>query len=520
MRKAFQNPMFKSKFICMILALISLFVLVLCYYVFIFGPGDEITGFSVHSNDNALSISWIPPSVDICDHIQLSISDTQGNIYTKNFSPFKNHFNYTNGVHGEMYTVSVSALRNRAVVGETLEVQSMYLDYDKLPALPLVIINTETGADPTYVDEILQDEDGNVIGVSISNNEYLSGEVTISGDGLQTVSDAVKIKIRGNTSSAGNDKKSYKLKFEEAHNLIPSRSDTFCHEWVLLNNGNELKTYIGDEIGELCGVYDQHNMRFVNVILNGDYKGCYGLSQAASYDVSSAYISSSGYLFESDNTYWNNDGLYFRTQNQISTHGYTFKYPEITDISQPEVVSIQNYMQTLEDLLNDDDPHYTDYIDEDTFARWILARDLLGNRDGNGSNIYYYKYDLSEDNPTSSKLIVGNIWDFDSIFQMTNEWSASRRFSFYRRLFNQDSFNMLYENLWNELSPGMYSNIESILNDIDTTQSEALDESWALEEKRWNTEIASFADQKDEALSWFNSRIDWIDSQLNNQSAK
>ncbi len=514
MLKLFYNPRNRARIIFIILAFLFMVVLATCYYKYCFGASDSITHFFAKSENNYIEIAWIPPSLDICDRVVVQVTDSKGASTTKTFSPFRKNYKFTSGIHGELYVISLSAMKQNSLVGEQLESKVLFLDYSQLPDIPIVEINTDAGEDPTYTDSILYNEEGDVIGVSIKNNEYLPGEVKITGPGMQTITDSVKIKVRGNTSSAGNEKKAYKLKFGERQSLLPEHPDALCREWVLLNNGNELKTFIGDQVGNICDVYDQHNMIFVNVMLNGDWKGCYALTQATSYDVSSDCVSPSGYLFESDNTYWNNDGLYFRTANQQSSHGYTFKYPEITDITQPEVISIQNYMQTIENLLLNDDVSYRDYIDEESFARWILAKDILGNLDGNGSNIFYYKYDMIEDNPTSSKLIIGNTWDFDSIFQTLDEWSASRNYSFYGSLFKQSSFNDLYSMIWNELSPHICSDILESLDELDESYSKAIDESWKLEEKRWGEEIAPFSDQKEEAITWFENRTEWINRQM------
>lgn len=67
--------------------------------------------------------------------------------------------------------------------------------------------------------------------------------------------------------------------------------------------------------------------------------------------------------------------------------------------------------------LNYKDDRYKEYIDEKTFAAWVLGHDYLGTQDAAGRNMYIYKKDSSDD----SKMKMGPMWDFDSNFQKIDE---------------------------------------------------------------------------------------------------
>ena len=56
---------------------------------------------------------------------------------------------------------------------------------------------------------------------------------------------------------------------------------------------------------------------------------------------------------------------------------------------------------------------YQNMIDVESFARWMLAHDILGNTDGAGSNIFITKYDNTE----TSLIKMGPLWDFDVIMR-------------------------------------------------------------------------------------------------------
>lgn len=80
----------------------------------------------------------------------------------------------------------------------------------------------------------------------------------------------------------------------------------------------------------------------------------------------------------------------------------------------------------------------SEYIDLTSFARWILAHDILVTLDAAGSNMYLYKENLLEDDSCCSKLKMSTLWDFDSSFRIDpNQWSNEHMLSlfYYPELF-------------------------------------------------------------------------------------
>lgn len=251
------------------------------------------------------------------------------------------------------------------------------------------------------------------MGATLANAEYLPGEMVMSGRGIKRISMPINIRVRGNTSSIVQDKKSYKILLNDTYDLLGRDSGYSCKEWVLLNNGRNLNTYIGNYVGVLCEMEWQPQMIFVNVMLNGDWKGCYCLTEAVTLESACGLISETGYIFENDAYWWNSEGAYFKTEKQIYQLGYTFKYPKIRNKDEAVALALKNYMQEFEDRILSGDVSYQHYIDEESYISWILARDIIGNGGGGGSNMYFYKYDFDVNNPTSSKVKMGTLWNFD-----------------------------------------------------------------------------------------------------------
>jgi hypothetical protein len=420
-------------------------------------------------------------------------------------------FRFEDGNHGTLYTVSVVAKFKDGTYGENYEKQTLFLDYDQLPDLPLLTIETVDGQEPSY--SIADKPDETLLGDTLTDNDYVDAslELTKAGDASRTLQ--VQIKVRGNTSSARYDKKSYKLQFDKAVDLLGN--GTKRKEWALLK-GADLNTYLGCYIGELCGMEWQPKMTFVNVMINGDWKGCYCLMEPVNKETAGEYVSTTGYIFENDAYWWNTDGIYFKTEAQIYQLGYTFKYPKINKSNDTRIAKLQQYMQEFENYILAGDQLYQNYIDEDSFAAWILARDILGTLDSAGSNMCFYIEDFDATDGISNKIKMGPLWDHDSIFQTEGMWSKCREgaVSYFPQLFEQESFYNAYVTQWDELSPDLVEKVKDHMDELYSEQDNAIDESWTLDAARWSTENPTLSERMTQALTWFETRRDWMNQEL------
>lgn len=473
----------------------------------------ELRNVRICSDDSAINITWDSPYYGICSKIHIAIIDGNELVEEKELSSLRHFYSFKTGTHGKLYDVIVEAYYDDGSFGEAYRAQRLFLNYDKLPSLPIMTIETEEGQDPTYSEAVK--EDNALCGATIVNNEYLEGMMGLSGNGLRNLSSDIKIKVRGNTSVVYQDKKSYKIKLPIAMDLLGNES-YMLKEWVLLNVGTDLKTYIGDYLGILCGMEWQPQMIFVNVILNGDWKGCYILTEAVGVEAARANVSESGYIFENDAYWWNAEGEYFKTLNQNYLMGYTFKYPKMENAFDERIYKMQVYMQDFEDCILTGDSTYGTYIDESSFASWILVRDLLGQGDGGGTNMYLYKYDYDDGNPISSKVKMGPLWDFDSAFVNIDTWSDCRSeiVFYFPELFEQPSFSGIYKKKWEEISPYLSDNIDSLLDGMYDIKGKDLEMSWQLDADRWSRDIFPLSEQIGQAKEWFARRIEWMNREL------
>ena len=351
--------------------------------------------------------------------------------------------------------------------------------------------------------------------------EYVCGKMTFflndslyydSGEYIPGAS-GMRVKVRGNTSALWN-KKSYKIKLSKKSDLFFRNESKYkSKDWILLNCPKlDLNTLVGFKVSELIGMEWTPECRFVNLILNDDYKGVYVLTEAVEKDKGRLNISDDGFIIE-DDAYWWSEDLYFKGNLLPDNEGYTFKYPESDEIGESTLEKIRDYIFSVENklLLHED---VSNYLDMESFAKWLLIHDILGTEDGRGSNRYFYKKSLGD----GSLLKIGPVWDFDDIFADNNSWSQQHggnyRF-YYKFLLEYPSFNEEFQNQWNRIRDSLYDDIISFLDELYSVYGEELENCRLLDSQRWKKSTFRSLDEEISIVdTWMKERVLWIDEQL------
>ena len=381
--------------------------------------------------------------------------------------------------------------------------------------LPVVEIQTTDEEEPTYIP-VNPPEGG--VGYSIQA-EKVTGRLRLlqnqdtlydSGNYIKGLS-GMTIKVRGNTS-AYTVIKPYKIKLQEkADLLIRGNDDKYKDKEWLLIDGNDLRTVVGFWANELMEMAWTPALRFVNVVMNGQYRGLYLLIESVKRN-SSCRIDVdkySGSIFELD-AYWWNTSYYY-----ISEHGYyyTLKYPDEDDATDIEKEYIQHITNLMEQSILDGS--YEDYIDVPAFARWILVHDILGSYDAAGSNIFFAKYDDSE----HSKITMPLTWDFNCIMKPEHGWSRIHEsdYCYFPLLFNNSNiaFTEEYIQLWNRYSEHVFDEINTRLhNFIASELREQLDVSRKKMMETLNFEDWTWTDDAEYCINWFTNHKIWMDEAM------
>ncbi len=393
--------------------------------------------------------------------------------------------------------------------------------------LPLMVIETvnheEPTADPVWnADHTLIRTIINATKVPSSMQIFKNGEeIYNSGEYVEDES-GLTIKLRGNASTR-TEKKPYKIKLEKKKDLLAKiqGQDEVSpdKEWVLLKGATDLKTYIGNTVAEYMGMPWVPKSMFVNVVMNGEYRGVYMLIEAVKQSKTRINASKTGFIIERD-AYWNYEDYWFETN---SGNHFTFKFPDDKDLDKDETLisSIQNYMNTVENAIKNGT--YTDYIDVESFARWQLIHDILGTWDEGGANIYMMKNDnTSPDNPkdgTWSKLEMSTLWDFDSIFEMTDEWANNHgsKVNYTNWLFTNSNCAFLtqYQSLWEQFKNNLWTFLSEKLSTLKNNYGNDINLSRQLDAIKWNNGWSKVDKNISDAESWFTSRVEWLDANIN-----
>ena len=259
----------------------------------------------------------------------------------------------------------------------------------------------------------------------------------------------------------------------------------------------------------------QPKVRFVNLMLNGDYKGMYLLTESVERGENKCNISKNGFLIEYDLYWWKPGEVYFKTRKQNKFMAYTLKYPKAESFDDERLIQINAYMQNIEDMFDNYDPAVFDYIDVDSFAGWTLIKDILGVADDNGSNMFFYLYDMDGGQPPQYKLKMGPAWDFDSMFETDEfEWSSQHYWvgNFTDYLWNYEEFRIAYANAWIAVKDTLRADIESYIDELCETKGDAINESRRLDSERWRHDVITVEDEAENIDKWLLKHMWWIES--------
>lgn len=268
-----------------------------------------------------------------------------------------------------MFFVTVcQAVCCHAIMTYTADNSAKSLNTSGDPRPVTLYITTIDGEEPTF--EIVYPPEGGT-GVGICNRTKVMGRMVMT-TGTDTLYDSgewaegasgMSIKVRGNTSAASaKEQLPYKIKLVKKADLLMRGSKVYKHkDWVLLRGTWHSKVFanqqtcilplVGTEVSRATGAEWAPEGNFVQVYLNGKYRGIYYLIEAIARGDGRIQVDDSGFIAENDAYWWNADGAYFKTSRQENSMGWTFKYPDLDDITDGQRDEMANCIEAFEDSL-------------------------------------------------------------------------------------------------------------------------------------------------------------------------
>ena len=232
----------------------------------------------------------------------------------------------------------------------------------------------------------------------------------ISDNGSKLLSEPGTTRERGN-ASRDFPKKPWRIKFDKKQNVLDAPAK--AKKWTLINNYGDktlMRNLLAFELSRRMGMPYTPYGTAVDVLLNGEYKGCYQLCDQVEIDKNRVDITemtpsdnqgsalTGGYLIEVD-AYANQEKSWFNSNNR---NPVTIKSPDEDEITANQKQYIQNFFNRMEN-------QWATYLDVNTFLRHFLIGELSGNTDTYWSVFMYKQRD-------ENLLHVGPVWDFDLAF--------------------------------------------------------------------------------------------------------
>lgn len=274
-------------------------------------------------------------------------------------------------------------------------------DLWQITNLPTVVINTVDG-------EIPYDKE----------HDISSTVIIISEDGTNVLQQSkTNIRERGNYSRYY-PKKPWRIKFDKKQNVLDAPAK--AKKWTLINNYGDktlMRNMLAFEIAKKLGMEWVPYCTPVDVVLNGEYKGCYQLCDQVEVNEGRLEIEemtpednsgealTGGYFVEVD-AYAEQEKVWFTTEHYSLP--ITIKSPDDDEITEEQLDYITNYFNTLEAMMTNQEleSDYRDMFDTDSFIRHMLVNEVAGNTDTYWStNMYKRRSD--------PKIYTGPVWDFD-----------------------------------------------------------------------------------------------------------
>lgn len=392
-------------------------------------------------------------------------------------------------------------------------------DIDALKATGLMLLQIETvGREEPTCDYVNHPE--GAMGESITNAKKVPGRLTVwkngavnydSGDYVNNTS-GMRIKIRGNTS-AYKEKKPYKIDLEKKADLLFRGNESFADkDWVLIDDGSDwFANPTGFKVSELMNLPWVPAYTFVNLILNGDYKGIYMLTEAVkrNADCRIDVDKNTGFIIERD-AYWWNEDLYFKSSQGQE---YTFKYPKSKNVTPAQLSYINEFVNQMEASIATGT--YDEYIDVESFARWLLVHEIVGSGDAGGSNIFLMK----KDNSPESKLTFSNVWDLDNAFFIEDKWAPIHwaPLFYFQLFFNSPNklFRDIYGEKWrNEGMASVNGTVDFLRSFPDSELGKALQASRQYDAQRWNIPLTWVEKDCNKIADWLLKRRQWLEEHI------
>ncbi|MDE6317418.1 MAG: CotH kinase family protein [Muribaculaceae bacterium] len=421
-----------------------------------------------------------------------------------------------------------------------------------LPVLYINVYQYDSGTKQFVLDsngnKILDNE---VISKDLDHKNYFNGEYWLDVNGCQWLIDLgaestgteakplpLQIKARGNFTRKAFAKKPFKLKLDKKQNLLNMNiNGKASKHWAILAHADDNKGYLrnftGFALGERIGLPWTPRQQPVEVVINGDYRGLYFLTESIRVgdgrvpveelddNVEDRALVSGGYIVELDN-YDEDDDAQIRMEEKGQSNQFkdmlriTFDTPEVYSPLQRRFINDQ--FTSINDLIGDNSDDMWSYMDIDDAARYYIVEEIISHTESYHGSTYMFR-----DRGEGEKWHFSPLWDCGNAFNgltdayfydcdpFGNTWIPSLRMN--------DRFNAKIKETW-QWFMGTQGGYDGLSDDI-ATYCSRIAEGAKADAKRWrgqpypaggmavvdNSDIES---RRTEVIRHLNAKINWL----------
>lgn len=384
----------------------------------------------------------------------------------------------------------------------------------QLTNIPTVIINTVDAVEP-YDKE----------------NDIVSRIIIISENGANLLDASGESRLRGNASLQF-PKKPYRIKFDKKQQVLDAPAK--AKKWTLINNYGDktlMRNIVAFEMSRRMGMEYTPYCQPVDVVLNGEYKGCYQLcdqveadenriniDEMSAEDVSGENLTG-GYHIEIDGYAYTETSWFESAKKKIPV---TIKSPDDDEIVDAQSTYIKTVFDEMESRVfstnfSNATIGYRAYLDMPSFLRYFLIEELAGNPDE------FWSVHMCKKRG-DRKIYTAAVWDFDiafdndrrnpSLFEATDYHflrvgGANGMWDFVNRIIREDP-NTPAEllEIWSGARNSGKITAESLNEYIDAVAAE-INASQQLNFMRWPI-LNTLVHENYQALGSFEAEVDWL----------
>lgn len=454
----------------------------------------------------------------------------------------------THGIYSGSISFEFTGYDN-CVANFVIEADSPDLSQLISGTLPVMYINV-------YKDDSKKEFNDEINDYYLSHKDYFNdSEYWIDLNGCEWMADLgaesvgseeeplpLQIKARGNWTRIGFSKKPFKLKLDKKQNLLGLTPEKSKH-YALLAHADDTNGYMRNftsfNLGERIGLPWSPGMQPVELVVNGDYRGLYFLTESIRVgdgrieieeledNATEPDLISGGYIVELDNYDEDNqirmDEKACVDWQHLDKLRITWDTPENYSDLQKKFVTDQ--FTAINNAIGANKDDTWSYLDLDMAARYYLVNEIIGHTEAYHGSTYLYR-DRGED----QKWVFSPLWDAGNAFRgktdeffyncdpFGNTWIPSMR--------ENRMFNDKVKETWLWFMQNEYDGIEEDLDDFASHISSAV----KYDRRRWANEPhpdggQGVADNSDiqsrlkEVKNILRAKVEWLKGRFGNYMA-